>query len=72
MVRAQTIVSAFGRFVEMLGIEWEPPDHCQIRALPFIPLYRELDALVAGCGRKVAASLQLVKETGIQVERFGS
>ena len=63
----QTIVSAYGRFVEMLGIKWEPPNYRQIRELPFIPLERELDALIAGCGKKAAASLQLLKETGMRI-----
>jgi len=32
--------------------------------LPWIPLEREVDELIAGCSRKVGAFLQLLKETG--------
>ncbi|MBC7130759.1 site-specific integrase, partial [Candidatus Bathyarchaeota archaeon] len=34
--------------------------------LPFIPLERELDDLIAGATRKTAAFLQLLKETGMR------
>lgn len=36
----------------------------QPQKLPWIPLEREIDELIAGCSRKVAAFLQLLKETG--------
>jgi integrase len=36
----------------------------QPQKLPWIPLEREIDQLVAGCSRKVATLLQLLKETG--------
>ncbi|KPV62902.1 MAG: Phage integrase family protein [Candidatus Bathyarchaeota archaeon BA2] len=28
---------------------------------------KEIDALIAGCGKRVAASLQLIKETGMRI-----
>ena len=34
--------------------------------LPFIPLEKEVDQLIAGCNSKTAAFLQLLKETGIR------
>ncbi|MCW3994273.1 MAG: site-specific integrase, partial [Candidatus Bathyarchaeota archaeon] len=46
-------------------------DFCKWRSpetLPFIPLEKEIDALIAGCNRKTAAFLQLLKETAL---RFG-
>lgn len=39
----------------------------QTKEIPFIPLEKEIDALIAGCGKKVAASLQLLKETGMRI-----
>ncbi len=36
--------------------------------MPFIPYEEEIDALISGCGRKTAAFLKLLKETGM---RFG-
>lgn len=37
------------------------------KQLPFIPLEKEIDELIAGCGKKVAVSLQLLKETGMRI-----
>ena len=34
--------------------------------LPWIPLESEIDQLIAGCSRKVATFLQLLKETGVR------
>lgn len=34
--------------------------------LPWIPLEKEVDQLIAGCNRKTAAFLQLLKETGVR------
>ena len=61
------MVDAYNKFLEMLGIRWKPPRYKRVGELPFIPLEREIDALIAGCGRKVAASLQLIKETGMRI-----
>jgi integrase len=36
------------------------------RPLPFIPTERELDDLIAGCGRKTACYLQTLKETALR------
>ena len=62
-----SLVNAYDKFAEMLGIRWEPPNYRRVRELPFIPLEKEIDALIAGCGRKVAASLQTMKETGMRI-----
>lgn len=35
--------------------------------MPFIPLESEIDALIAGCGRKTSTVLQLLKETGMRI-----
>lgn len=36
----------------------------QPQKLPWLPLEREIDELIAGCSRKASAFLQLLKETG--------
>ena len=36
------------------------------RKFPFIPTEQELDVLIAGCGRKTATFLQLLKETAMR------
>lgn len=35
--------------------------------IPFIPLETEIDALIAGCGKKTSTMLQLLKETGMRI-----
>jgi integrase len=62
-----TIVNAYDKFLEMQGLHWDPPCYNRVIELPFIPLERELDDLIAGCGKKVAASLQLMKETAMRI-----
>ena len=61
------LVHAYDRFAEMLGICWDPPKYKRTQTLPFIPLEKEIDQLIAGCGRKVSTSLQLLKETGMRI-----
>jgi integrase len=48
----------------MLGGKWEPPKYKPTRKLPFIPTEQEINQLIAGCNRKTATFLQLLKETG--------
>ena len=62
-----TMVNAYDKFAEMLGLRWDPPRYQRVREFPFIPLEKEVDALIAGCGRKVAASLQTMKETAMRI-----
>ncbi len=63
----QVVVHAYTSFLEMLGLKWDPPRYKHVKGLPFIPLESELDALISGCTRKVATSLQLLKETGMRI-----
>jgi integrase len=59
---------AYKTFCEIIGIQI-PKDlnfnkwSRRHQKLPWIPLEKEIDALIAGCSRKVAAFLQLLKET---------
>jgi integrase len=47
---------------------WKRPKYRIEEKLPeFIPTEQELDALVAGCGKKTAAILQTIKETGMRI-----
>lgn len=61
------LTSAYNSFAEMAGIEWKPPIYKPVQKLPFIPHEKEIDALISGCGKKVATSLQLLKETGMRI-----
>jgi len=59
-------ISAYSKFLEIHGGTWTPPKCKIIRKLPFIPLESELDQLISGANRKLAAFLQLLKETGMR------
>jgi integrase len=61
------LVSAYQAFVEMIDLDWKPPRYKPVQKLPFIPHEKEIDALIAGCGKKVATCLQLLKETGMRI-----
>ncbi len=60
-------VNAYAFFANLNGIHWTPPKYKQERKLPFIPLESEIDALIASSSKKMAALLQLLKETGMRV-----
>jgi integrase len=63
----QVVVQAYSSFAKMMHIQWEPPCYIHIKSLPFVPSEKEIDALIAGMSKKVATSLQLLKETGMRI-----
>ncbi|MGB9740850.1 MAG: tyrosine-type recombinase/integrase [Candidatus Bathyarchaeia archaeon] len=56
-------VSCYDGFAKWIGVHWTPPNYKTERKLPFIPTEQELDQLIAGCKKKLAAFLQTLKET---------
>jgi len=61
----ETTAYAYDLFARWAGISWERPLYKPPRKLPFIPLEREIDDLIAGCSNKtVSTFLQIAKETG--------
>jgi len=61
----ETTTYAYDLFAKWLGIKWDKPRYKPPRKLPFIPLEREIDDLVAGCNSLyVSTFLQILKETG--------
>jgi integrase len=42
------------------------PKYSRDYSLPFIPLEKEIDTLISGCGRKTSTFLQLLKETAFR------
>jgi integrase len=64
--RKQAVVTAYSAFLKMQGKTWDRPNYNATRKLPFIPTEHELYTLVAGCGKKTATFLQLLKETGMR------
>jgi len=65
--RKANAVEAYTLFLTMLGGKWDPPQYKRIRKLPFIPMEKEIDQLIAGCRGINAALLQLLKETGVRI-----
>jgi integrase len=59
-------IATYSRFLEFIGGKWKPPKCRRTRPLPFIPLESELDQLISGANRRMAALLQLLKETGMR------
>jgi len=57
-------VIALKDFYKFLGINWKPPSYRMEKPIPFIPLEREIDDLIACCSRRIATLLQVLKETG--------
>ncbi|MBS7616181.1 site-specific integrase [Candidatus Bathyarchaeota archaeon] len=64
--RKANIVKAYTLWLEMHGLTWVPPQYQLASKLPFIPLEKELDDLIASCSRQMAAFLQLLKETAMR------
>jgi len=64
--RKRNAINAYSLFLKMQGQTWEKP-RCKVtRKIPFIPTEAELDALIAGCGKKTATFLRLLKETAMR------
>jgi integrase len=61
------LIKAYKNFAKYLGIQFEAPKIKYVRKLPFIPLEKELNDLIACCSRRTAALLQLLKETGARL-----
>jgi len=60
------MIAAFTLYLSMHGKTWNPPICKLTRKLPFIPMEKELDDLIAGCGKKTSAFLQTLKETALR------
>lgn len=64
--RRRNVINAYTLFLKINGLQWEKLK-CQVtQKFPFIPKEEELDTLVAGCGKKTATFLQLLKETAMR------
>lgn len=64
--RRRNVINAYTLFLKVNGLTWEKP-RCKVsRKIPFIPTEKELDSLIAGCGKKTSTFLQLLKETAMR------
>jgi integrase len=64
--RKRNLINAYTLFLKIQGLQWEKPKCKTVRPFPFIPKETEIDALIAGCGKKLSAFLQLLKETAMR------
>ena len=62
-----TIIAAYTSFANYCGLSWNPPKYKWQTKIPFIPQEKEIDALIAGCSKQIAAILQTLKETGMRI-----
>ncbi|MCW4040222.1 MAG: tyrosine-type recombinase/integrase [Candidatus Bathyarchaeota archaeon] len=62
----QNVVDAYQKLLELQGIVWSKPFYKRVEKLPFIPIEKEIDALIARMNYCIAAFLQLLKETAIR------
>ena len=62
--RKNNACDAYSSFLRMVGGTWTAPIYQTVRKLPFIPKETEIDQLIAGCSKRMATFLQMLKETG--------
>jgi integrase/predicted RNA-binding Zn-ribbon protein involved in translation (DUF1610 family) len=62
----QIAVETYDCFLKSKELTWKKPIYQAVKKLPFIPTEEELNNLIAGCNRKTATFLQLLKETGMR------
>jgi integrase len=60
-------VYAYNDYAKMKNIQWTPPQYERQETLPFIPIEKELDALIYGTAKKMSTALQALKETGFRI-----
>jgi integrase/transposase-like protein len=62
----QIAVETYDCFLKSQGLTWKKPIYQAVKKLPFIPTEEEINNLIAGCNKKTATFLQLLKETGMR------
>lgn len=61
------VIAAYKKFASFNNLSWIPPK-CKItRKLPYIPLEKDVDELIASCGKKLSTILQLLKESAMRI-----
>jgi integrase len=60
----EIVVDSYDLFAKWIGLKWDKPTYKKVQKLPFIPLEREIDDLIASCSKRISAFLQIAKETG--------
>jgi integrase len=58
------VVPILNYWFDFMGIQWKPPRYSCETEIFHMPTEQEIDTLIAGCGKKTATYLQLIKDTG--------
>jgi integrase len=61
------LVRIYYAFTKAFNISWTPIKVRYEPKQPFIPLESEIDQLIAGCGKRTATLLQVLKDTGARI-----
>lgn len=64
-------VISYHCFVKFLGSSWQRPRYKKRRKVPFIPLEKEIDELIAGCSRLISTALQIAKDSAARKGEIG-
>jgi len=64
--RKSIVVKAYTLFLKLQSLKWKPPKYKPVYKLPYIPTEKDINDLIAGCHKKVATFLQLLKETAMR------
>jgi integrase len=68
MNSTKSVVSAaYQKYTVLNNIKWSAPRYTQTHKLPFIPLEKEIDELIACVGKRLSVLLQCLKETGARI-----
>jgi integrase len=57
----------YASLLKYLGLTWTKPHITIETRFPFIPTEKEIDQLIASCGKRLATLLQTLKETAIRI-----
>jgi integrase len=64
--RKGKLAEDLARFYRYMRVRFEKPRYRRVDTIPFVPMETEVDQLIAGVGKKTAAFLRLIKETGMR------
>jgi len=62
-----TAVTMYGIFAKAMHLQWTQPRYKYDQKIPFIPLRKEIDDLIAGTGKRTSIFLRTLKEIGCRV-----
>jgi len=60
-------IDTYTMFLHFIFQTWAPPKYTINEKIPFIPTEQEIDILIAGSSKLLAAILQTLKETGMRI-----